>query len=452
MKIKHKITYNTTLWLILILILFNLIVYFAFHRITTENEEYLLAGRAQALLQRVSPVDLMQGAKSELLESFLPDNGSIRLINSAGQVVQAFKNNDQIGADKYMELVQTPVTEEYETGKLKLLTVRIPILSNNEVIGNLEMAEVLDSLEENISILISIMAFTTLGALCMSLISGVWLSKFILRPISGMIHTMEEIEQSLVFRKIPLNPNTKDELTAMASTFNRMMDRIEDSFIRQKQFVSDASHELKTPLTIIEGYSSMLRRWGWKDQSIGLEAVDAIYTEAVHMKRITQQLLELASIENEQEPAKERIELVAFSKGCVALLCKLYKRNIDVQSVSNELYLRADPLKLKQLLLILLDNALKYSQTDIRLTLSEHPQQRGVEIRVIDKGIGIPKDDLDRVFERFYRVDSARNRKSGGSGLGLSIARNITRLHQGTIGIVSDEQIGTEVIVFIPYE
>jgi two-component system sensor histidine kinase ArlS len=111
---------------------------------------------------------------------------------------------------------------------------------------------------------------------------------------------------------------------------------------------------------------------------------------------------------------------------------------------------------MNQLLHILLDNALKYSKDSIDLFLSEKEHsvthQEGIEIRVKELGIGIPKDELHRVFERFYRVDPSRHRKTGGNGLGLSIARNIVRLHGGTIDIESKEHEGTEVTVFIPFQ
>jgi signal transduction histidine kinase len=219
--------------------------------------------------------------------------------------------------------------------------------------------------------------------------------------------------------------------------------------------VSDASHELKTPLTVIEGYANMLRRWGLKDEENGRVAVEAIYSEAVRMKQMTEHFLHLASTENMPELTMEPIELVSFSEHTVDMLRKLYHREIKVISTNQTLLLKANAGTLNQLLHILLDNALKYSKDAIELFLSEKEHsvthQAGIEIRVKDLGIGIPKDELHRVFERFYRVDPSRHRKTGGTGLGLSIARNIVRLHGGTIDIESKEHIGTEVTVFIPF-
>jgi two-component system sensor histidine kinase ArlS len=454
MSIKRKIALLTTLWLIGILLAVNLTVYYAFLRITTDNERDLMLHRAHTLLERVQPTDVIQGKNTDLLQIYLPDQGMIRLMDPKGNILQTIENDKellQIDAD----FVTSDQSELYRQSVGDILVVRTPIVSGGQVLGTMEIAEKLDVLEENISILISILTLCSLGAIGMSLFGGLYLSKWILRPISGMVRIMEEIEQSLVYRKIPLNDGSKDELHAMASTFNRMMSRLEDNFIRQQQFVSDASHELKTPLTVIEGYANMLRRWGLKDEENGRVAVEAIYSEAVRMKQMTEHLLNLASTENMPELVMEPIELVSFSEHTVDMLRKLYHREIKVISTHDTLLLNANAGTMNQLFHILLDNALKYSKDSIELFLSEIEHsvthQAGIEIRVKDLGIGIPKDELHRVFERFYRVDPSRHRKTGGSGLGLSIASNIVRLHGGTIDIESQEHAGTEVIVFIPF-
>ncbi|MNS64124.1 Alkaline phosphatase synthesis sensor protein PhoR [compost metagenome] len=198
----------------------------------------------------------------------------------------------------------------------------------------------------------------------------------------------------------------------------------------------------------------MLRRWGLRDEERGKEAVEHIYSEAVRMKEMTQQLLDLASTEKKARYVPETIELVELSRKTAKLLDKVYHRQIVVEASAEKLVLDADPSRISQLLLILLDNALKYSKDPVELSLSVQSEPasdlQGVQIRVKDSGIGIPQEDLTRVFERFYRVDSSRHRKTGGTGLGLAIAKNLVDLHKGSIRIESEENVGTEIIVFIP--
>ncbi|WP_433945356.1 HAMP domain-containing sensor histidine kinase [Paenibacillus sp. SN-8-1] len=453
MTIKKKVVLLTTLWLIGILLAFNITVFYAFLKITTQNEKDLLIERVESIFEKAGPEDLLGGKKAELLTSFLPDNGLIRVLDKQGKELQMLQNDDDI-IPMEREAVRKPESELYYQRKGTVLVVRVPILLNGSVAGTIEMGESLKSIKNNISILISILAIASLGAIGLSLIGGIYLSKWISRPISGMVTTMEEIEQSLEFRKIPLKPDATDELSMMGSTFNRMIDRLEENFARQQQFVSDASHELKTPLTSIEGYANMLRRWGLRDEERGREAAESIYSEAVRMREMTQQLLDLASTEKKARYVPETVELVELSRKTAKLLDKVYSRQIEIHASEDKLYLDADPSRISQLLLILLDNALKYSKAPVELSLSVQSEpatgRQGAQIRVKDSGIGIPPEDLTRVFERFYRVDSSRHRKTGGTGLGLAIAKNLVELHQGSIRIESEENVGTEVIVFIP--
>ncbi|WP_405079037.1 ATP-binding protein [Paenibacillus chitinolyticus] len=453
MSIQKKIVLLTTLWLIGILLAVNVTVYFAFLRITTQNEKDLFMNRVHTLLEKADPADLISGKSTELLQSYLPDQGMIRLLDKEGKVVQTVQNDSDLLPLK-TETIKHSETEVYYRGESAVLLVRVPIHSGSDTIGSIEMAEKLDPLEDNIRILISILALSSLGAIGLSLIGGVYLSRWILRPISGMVRTMEQIEKSLAFHRIPLSEGSKDELGALAATFNRMIDRLEENFVRQQQFVSDASHELKTPLTIIEGYANMLRRWGLKDEAKGKEAVESIHSEAVRMKQMTQQLLDLASSEQERILKVENVELVTVCEQTARLLSKTHRREIEVISSSKEITAEVDASTVNQLLLILLDNAIKYSKDKIELHVSEKTDpvsgKHGVEIRVKDYGIGIPQEELSRVFERFYRVDSSRHRKTGGTGLGLAIAKNMIRHHGGTIDLASEVNAGTEVIVFIP--
>ncbi|TVY07043.1 sensor histidine kinase [Paenibacillus cremeus] len=453
MSIKYKIAWLTTLWLTGILLVVNVTIYIAFLEITTDNERDYLTTRAETLLQKVPFANAVEGKDIDIVQSFLPDYGLIRWIDPMGQIVRQVQTDDQVTQIK-SKFVQSAQTELYQLEGQKVLAARIPTFVEGQTVGTLEILEKMDSLTENISILISILTLTTFGAVGMSILGGFWMSKWILRPISGMAKTMEHIEKSLVFRKIPIREGGHDELHALASTFNRMMDRIQESFVRQQQFVSDASHEMKTPLTIIEGYARMLQRWGLQDETKGREAIVNIYTEAVRMKGLTQQLLDLASMKQEEKLMLEQVELVSLCKNTAELMQVAYHRPVVVQTSATPIFLRADTSRIKQLLMILLDNALKYSKEEVFIQLarieSTDCKDSGVELRVKDRGVGIPSEELARVFERFYRVDPSRHRKTGGAGLGLSIAKEIVALHGGSIRIESEQQAGSEVIVQLP--
>jgi two-component system, OmpR family, sensor histidine kinase ArlS len=192
----------------------------------------------------------------------------------------------------------------------------------------------------------------------------------------------------------------------------------------------------------------MLRRWGTIDEKVHRESIEAIYEESKHMRTMTQQLLDLASSQQNEKLNLESFELVACCEQVAAMISKLHSQKIIVHSAEKESWIEADMAKIKQLLIILIDNALKYSKSSIELKLSLSMDR--IEIRVKDYGIGIPQDEIGNVFERFYRVDQSRYRKTGGTGLGLPIAQSIVKEHRGTIRIESEEGSGTEVIVELP--
>jgi two-component system sensor histidine kinase ArlS len=448
MNIKNKITALTTFWLICILIGVNLIVYFSFIKIVTTNEKETLQSKMEQLLEQMKPDEIMKQDQSLVLQKFLPENAAIRVLDKNSKIMNSVANDDEV-AKITPEFVRTTESELYKKAGQQILIVRLPILSGNQVMGSLEIVERLEALEGNINTLVYILAFSTVGALILSVISGHFLSKLILRPIKRIIHTMEEIEGSLIFKQIPIKRGERDELHKMVETFNRMMGRIEQSFVKQQQFVSDASHELKTPITIIESYAKMLRRWGMNDEKVQREAVETIYEESVRMKQLTQHLLDLVSLDDGGSESIEMIDMLELCGHTAKVMRRMYKRDIEIQSEYPNIIISADSNKLKQLLLIIIDNALKYSKTTIIISLFK--DQAGVYIRIKDRGIGIPPEELKHVFDRFYRVDRARQRKTGGAGLGLSIAQSIVKQSKGDIKIFSEENVGTVVEIFLPY-
>lgn len=258
-----------------------------------------------------------------------------------------------------------------------------------------------------------------------------------------MINTMEDIERSGVPKKIMIHNDTKDELQTLANTFNRMIDRLEENFEKQSRFVSDASHELRTPLTVIKSYASLLKRHGLEDKEVAEEAIQAINSEATRIQKMTETFLDVASIEKEMALKMSVVNLVSFCQTILKQMKQVYKREISLHYEESPILIMADELKIKQVIIILLDNAIKYSHDKIDVFLVKNGDN--VIVRIKDYGIGIPQDETKNIFERFYRVDKARSRETGGSGLGLYIAKSIMKLHKGKIKIKSKEGEGTEV-------
>ncbi|WP_066397918.1 sensor histidine kinase [Neobacillus mesonae] len=451
MRITLKINLLTTAWMLFILILINIVVYLLFMKTTVNMEEDMAFQKAGDIIKNIRDNDLSDQIESDLKNN-LTENSYIRILQPDGRILFEVTNEKELTKKVKGKYVNTQESERrllvLEHEEKQVLIVRVPIQNGTLVNGSLEIGQELAGLESRKDILLWILGVSTVLAAILSLLSGRWLSNIIMRPISNMINTMEDIERSGVPKKISIHNDTKDELQTLANTFNRMIDRLEDNFEKQSQFVSDASHELKTPLTVIKSYANLLRRHGLEDKEMADEAIQAIHSEATRIQKMTETFLDVASLEKEVELDMDVVNLVSLCQAILKQLKEVYKREITLHFKQSPILIMADELKIKQVIIILLDNAIKYSNEKIDVFLEKNDVN--AVVRVKDYGIGIPGDEIKNIFERFYRVDKARSRETGGSGLGLHIAKRITKLHKGEIKIKSNEGEGTEVELLLP--
>ncbi len=279
------------------------------------------------------------------------------------------------------------------------------------------------------------------------------LNKRVLAPIRDIASMAETLSESNLSNRINI-AGTKNELKDLASVINRMLDRIERSYNSQKQFVSDASHELRTPISVIRGYTDMLKRWGKDDPDILDEGIMAISQETEGMKDLVESLLFLARHD------KKTLMMEVSSFEPAELIREVKKEETMVHTghqfvleETDPLVIRADRNMLKQVLRILCDNAVKYSPEGTTVSLScRMDNDHMCCLSVRDEGQGISQEDLPKIFDRFYRSDKARKSDTGGHGLGLSIARIIVVAHNGKIRVRSKPGTGTVFTVVLPIE
>ena len=390
MRITTKINLLTTAWMLCIMILINMVVYFSFMEITINMEEDSQFQKAGDILENINSLDSSSNIDRKL-KGFLTDHSYIRIIQPQNKVIHEVTNDASLSKKIKGKYVETKKAQTHLISaghwEEEVLIVRVPI-SGNKMNGSLEIGERLIGLEARKEMLRVILGLSTILAACLSLLGGRWLANIIMRPISNMIKTMEEIEKSGVPKKITTQNKTKDELQTMARTFNRMIQRLQENMEKQKQFVSDASHELKTPLTVIKSYANFLRRHGLEDKEMADEAIQAIHSEATRIQKMTETFLDIANLEKEEILEINEVDLVSLCQGILKQLKDVYRREIILHFEDHPTIIRADELKIKQVIIILLDNALKYSNDKIDVFL-ENNQQNAV-IRVKDYGIGIP--------------------------------------------------------------
>lgn len=275
-------------------------------------------------------------------------------------------------------------------------------------------------------------------------------SRKILSPINEMIDTVRNITINRMDTRISTG-GTQDELKDLAITFNDMLDRIQRAYEIQNQFVSDASHELRTPIAVIQGYAKMLDRWGKQDEKVLDESIEAIKSESENMKDLVEKLLFLArgdkntqAINMEEFYLNELIDEVVRDT-------RLIDTEHEIRNNINEsIKIYADAKLLKQAIRVFVDNSIKYTPAGGVITLYSFKEGKEAVIAIKDTGIGIDEKDLPNIFNRFYRADKSRTKETGGTGLGLSIAKWIIMKHKGSIQVESALNKGTKVVLRLP--
>lgn len=449
MSLKSKIYGYSSVLFAVLLIAVNLSVYIVFERMSMNNEMKRIEGEAESIVKGVR-----QSAGSippdDLLRAYAPLDGMLRIVNEDGTSSAPVTTESGEQLSKLSYTYESEKRSEYlQIGEIGYVWVSLPVIWPDGEVVNVQVTESIAETERGLSVLRTVLVAVTIIALIPAIISSRILANRMTRPIQQMTRTMGDIQSSGQFKRLPLDAKSKDELNTMGQTFNRMMDLLESNFERQERFVSDASHELKTPLTIIESYASLLQRRGKERPEVFDEAVEAILSESIRMREMTEQLLLLAKQPEQWNVQLERVDINRLVQDSTRAFREAYHREVICHDAGHT-WAISDESKLKQLLFILLDNARKYSEEQIEVRVKTHHQESWIQI--VDTGIGMSEADLAKVFDRFYRVDPARTRASGesGSGLGLSLAKDIAGAVGARIELTSTEGVGTTATIILP--
>jgi two-component system OmpR family sensor kinase len=326
----------------------------------------------------------------------------------------------------------------------------LPIQQGGITVGYLETLTPLGRLDTSIQAYRLMLTAVGLGGLAVALLGGWAIAGGALRPIARMTDTAGAITHSRdLSHRIP-TPQHQDELGQLATTFNEMLTSIDAAYGAQQRFVSDASHELRAPLTAIQGNLELIRRHPEMPLTDRDEALAEAERETGRLARLVSDLLALARADAGVTLRHTVVDLDVLVLDAFRAAHQLAHGQTLRLDPFEPAQVAGDEDRLKQLLLILLDNALKYTPPEGQVTLGLRQAADRVEILVQDTGVGITSEDLPRVFERFYRADPARGRDPGGTGLGLPIARWIARQHGGDVMLSSTSAAGTTAIVWLP--
>ncbi len=338
----------------------------------------------------------------------------------------------------------------YESHDRHFIVENTRITETNQMIGYLQVSYDMRSEYRFIKLLFAFMALADFLGVAFAILTGFLLSRRALRPIDTLTKTARKISVGDLSRRVEVGP-ADDELSRLAVTFNEMIERLQNSFEKQSRFVSDASHELRTPIAVIKGYADLIDQWAKNDPQVLEESVAAIRKEANGMAALVEQLLFLARGDNKKlKPQKENFPASGLLHEIVEESKLVAPNHCFEETVPENLRIYADRKLLKQALRALVDNAVKYTPEKGTIQLAASDDDTGVKIHVTDTGIGISENELPKIFDRFYRVDEDRSREKGGSGLGLSIVKWIVDVHGGNISVESEKGKGTSVSIHLP--
>ena len=379
-------------------------------------------GQAMALLEdlQVTRVLVTDNAGLILYDSSTLDNrqGDYALM---GEVVAALRGQDVFRT-------------EYRGEAFRSRTA-VPVTYRGVALGavylyeyDAEQAQVLRSIQDNLAYISMVICVVTLGL-------GLVLAKALTRNTSLLLGAIRRVREGEYSHRV--EPRGKDEMAQLATEFNQLTDRLQTTEEVRRRFVSDASHELKTPLASIRLLTDSILQNPNVDMDTVREFVSDIGEESERLTRISERLLTLTRLDNGEERPEEAVELGPVVEKVAHMLRPL------AQAVQVELSCRLEPGcmllatqdDLYQVAFNLMENAIKYNLPDGRVDVTVCHEEDQVCLAVEDTGVGIPEEDMPKIFDRFYRVDKARSRAAGGTGLGLSIARETARLHRGDITV-----------------
>ncbi len=482
--LPHSLRVRTTSWSVCVLTValtvFSIGMYVEVHRFLVESLHRSLDGIAQTIAHYdVSQVSVKGDAwMAAVLQETYSDERSDRFVRVSSGAEVLFHTNDM--REPYIKVSDIPLPRSAESGireervdgqKIVISTLLVP--STGGRVYRIEAGASPHRMEQALRSLTWFLAIATTVIVFFASIGGYVLMKRSLHPLAVLTENAANIGYRHLGHRLPV-VSTGDELELLALSLNGMIDRLEDSLNHNRRFSADASHELRTPLAIMQGELEDIIQFDNlpTDSVVRLESA---LEEINRMSRIVNSLMAIARLDDGGEQLDlqtldlaalvratvEQMQFIAEEKG-ITLTCDCDRR----------LTIQGDPMRIKQVIVNLVDNAIKYSPSKVihempdaearedgshgssegspRISVSAVAAGTLVELKVADQGIGIAAAALPYVFDRFYRTDSARSRGAGGVGLGLAIAKAIVTAHEGSISIKSVVNHGTEVTVQLP--
>ena len=419
----------------------------------SRKSENLTASDIVSILNEAEQYEQGQNGIYKKNSSFYPMNEelNIRVFDTSRELIfQTQQWQDPLQVSSTLETKFVPLSTGEES-----IQVTMPILSrtNRLLIGHLQiinrMAKLTEMKKQLQKLYIQLLIMEALVAIGLAY----FISRLISKPIEQIHDIIASINEDNIDSKRLIIPKKNDEFAVVSQQFNELLDKISFYISQQKHFVEDVSHELRTPVAIVEGHLKLLNRWGKDDPEVLEESLEASLAEIKRMKTLVQEMLDLSRAPQVREQYKDATaEVVDTLTQIVSNFKVLYPDFTFVFDIDSKADLLSPIYRnhFEQVIIILLDNAVKYSTNRKEIIVSLSTVADQVEIGIQDFGMGLSEEDKKKVFSRFYRVDKARSRERGGNGLGLSIAKELIEGYNGSISLTSRLDQGTVFKVKLP--
>lgn len=438
--------------IILILITYTISQLITFWIFTNEYERDLLKDRYKEVTSLSKNVNsgISENAFNEYLQKLSKgENDEYIRIYSLDRIY--YESQSEIWEDISTNYVNQDVEMKSKFLNFDLYIVLTAPLEIDDSQYTVQIIRESDMLNEFIESSLPISIFTLILGLVLSAIGAMYVSKKFINKLRRLIATMNEIKENGINKRAEIS-ELNDEVDKVNIVFNSMMDELEEAFDEQSRFVADASHELKTPLTALHGHLSMLKRWGKNDKDRLEKSLDICLNEVERLKKIVNDMLLLSKAEKEEVDLNKLDEI--YPKMVVYEVIEQYRvLNPNVKYIVNieeNIKMKIAPNDLKQLLIIFIDNAIKYNDKEnIEIEISLLKDNSKIRLEVKDNGIGIPKDEIKNVMKRFYKVDKSRVNNNS-FGIGLSIANRVVNNYKANINIQSEINKYTKIMISFP--
>lgn len=435
-KVSLKLTLMYAIMFSLVLLILNASILYGL--------KYYLYSQADSLIEDV---------KATILADISVQNYNVDVSADPSISAGIFKNDGKLlsssGSFSYPAAISVPYDKitHLEQGEKHLQYVNIEAVSKDYGTVYIQIVKDMRSEYAFMEILFVFMAASDFIGIIASVIIGYIVSKRMLKPIDDITKAAENISINNLKERIDVT-GPDDELKRLGDTFNKMIDRLQDAFGRQAQFVSDASHELRTPIAVIQGYADLLDRWGKDDREALEKSIHGIKLEAGSMAGLVEKLLFLAKGDTANLAVEKKEFVLSSLIDEVVQETRLIDPKHTITSARNdESVIFADYSLIKQMVRIFVDNSIKFAPENSIIDISSAIRGDKIEITVSDEGSGIPKADIAKIFDRFYTADKSRSKGLYGTGLGLSIAKQIAEIHEGEINVESEEGKYTKITV-----